>query len=188
MQHIGEYYLRNVPEMASGFKLRDDQSFEFFFSYGALDRFGSGQWKIENGQVAFQSKAWSGSDFRLLESKVTDDRDITVKVTDQNPVILRYVLASLDNGKEGNWHPADEEGMIQFRQQPVNSLSLVFEFCPERFSVIKAPNPAHNYFEFAIEPTLAEYFFNDFRLDITPDSLRGKHPLMNGEKFFYEKS
>ena len=41
----GEYYLQGVIETASGFKLNDDSTFEFFFSYGALDRYGSG-----NGQ------------------------------------------------------------------------------------------------------------------------------------------
>jgi hypothetical protein len=37
----GVYNLRGVMEMASGFKLNNDSSFEFYFSYGALDRYGS---------------------------------------------------------------------------------------------------------------------------------------------------
>ncbi len=41
----GIYYLENVMETASGFKLNEDNTFEFFFSQGALDRTGSGTWQ-----------------------------------------------------------------------------------------------------------------------------------------------
>ena len=37
----GEYYLKAVMETASGFNPHSDSTFEFFFSYGALDRYGS---------------------------------------------------------------------------------------------------------------------------------------------------
>ena len=39
---VGEYYLTGVMETASGFRLNADSSFDFFFSYGALDRSGKG--------------------------------------------------------------------------------------------------------------------------------------------------
>ena len=43
----GEYYLRGVMETAAGFKLNEDSTFQFFFSYGALDRQGRGKWTTE---------------------------------------------------------------------------------------------------------------------------------------------
>ena len=42
----GEYYLEGVMETASGFQLSADSGFQFFYSYGALDRFGKGKWKM----------------------------------------------------------------------------------------------------------------------------------------------
>ena len=42
---VGTYLLQGVREMASGFELKADSTFEFFFSYGALDRYGKGKWK-----------------------------------------------------------------------------------------------------------------------------------------------
>ena len=48
---IGEYYLSGVMETASGFKLNPDSTFQFFFSYGALDRSGSGTWKQEGNNI-----------------------------------------------------------------------------------------------------------------------------------------
>ena len=37
-----EYYLTGVREMASGFLVKPDNTFQFFFAYGALDRQGAG--------------------------------------------------------------------------------------------------------------------------------------------------
>ncbi len=37
--------------MASGFLLNPDKTFQFFFSYGALDRTGTGTWTEKNGQL-----------------------------------------------------------------------------------------------------------------------------------------
>src|SRR5687767_4228719 len=91
----GEYYLQGVPEMATGFKLDKDNSFEFFLIYGALDRHGSGNWKEEKGQVIFQSKPWSGKDFALLKSKTVSDNSITIRITDNNENVLRYIAGSL---------------------------------------------------------------------------------------------
>ena len=44
-KECGEYYCESISEMASGFNIKPDSTFEFFFSYGALDRFGTGTWQ-----------------------------------------------------------------------------------------------------------------------------------------------
>lgn len=184
----GEYHLRGVKEMASGFKLSANNTFQFFLSYGALDRYGSGKWKTEDGYAILESTPpWSGKDFALLESGSTPGDKVTVKITDRNENILRYVYASLQNGAQGSWQPAGKDGVIQFPKQEVSAISLVFEFCLERFSVIPIGDPKHNYFKFRFEPWLAEFFFNDFKLAITEDGLKGKHPMLKGEEFLYER-
>ena len=54
--YTGEYYLRGVMETASGFKLNPDSSFQFFFSYGALDRMGSGKWTVRGNELILNSR------------------------------------------------------------------------------------------------------------------------------------
>jgi hypothetical protein len=186
-EHEGEYYLRGIPETASGFKLNHDKSFEFFFIYGALDRHGSGKWKAENDQLIFQSRPWPGKDFALLKSKTVSGDQVTIRIIDKNENVLRYVSASLRNGEKDSWQAADPTGVIRLPKQAVTTISLAFEFCSERFSDIPVENELHNYFEFRIEPWLVEYFFNDFRLTITREGLKGKHPMLNGDDFTYEK-
>ena len=47
----GEYHLAGVMETGSGLLLRDDGSFEWFFTYGALDLGARGKWKREGDTV-----------------------------------------------------------------------------------------------------------------------------------------
>ncbi|MBK8301812.1 MAG: hypothetical protein IPK90_15565 [Chitinophagaceae bacterium] len=47
----GEYFLTGVREMASGFLIQPDNTFQFFFAYGALDRMGSGTWSVKGDSI-----------------------------------------------------------------------------------------------------------------------------------------
>ncbi|HTD94950.1 MAG TPA: hypothetical protein VK644_14090 [Chitinophagaceae bacterium] len=184
----GEYYLRGIPEMASGFKLNADNSFEFFLVYGALDRLGSGKWSVEKNQVVFNSKSWSGKDFALIQSKKTADEGITIRITDNNESLLRYMHASTGSRREDVWEDSDEHGIIKLPASSSTSMiSLVFEFCPERISIFTIEGTEHNYFEFRIEPWLTEFFFKDFRLMITNEGFHGPHPMILEKEFDYVK-
>ena len=183
----GIYFLQEVKETASGFKLNPNGIFQFFFTYGAVDRYGSGNWTIDNDHIVLQSRPWSGKDFTWVDSKEINQNFITAKIVGGNPVLLRHVFFSLKNGETGSWIKTNERGEVAFPLQPVTTVSMVFEFCQERFTHISIDNPAHNYFEFRFEPWLMEVFFNSFQLKISKYVLSGKHPLMKGEKFLYEK-
>ena len=63
----GTYYLSGVSEMASGIILKADSTFEFFFSYGALDRYGSGKWMFENNNIVLNRKPYPGKDFKMTD-------------------------------------------------------------------------------------------------------------------------
>ena len=183
----GEYYLRGVMETASGFKLNSDSTFQFFFSYGALDRYGSGTWKIVSGAVVFNSRPQPEKDFALIKSEKAPGNYTTLKIIDNNEMILRYVDAIFRNGHAKLENSTDNEGMIQIAKQPVDSIALIFRLCPDRYSTFKFVDKEYNYFEFRIEPWIAEVFFKNFTLKIDNNNLKGKHPLLNGQSYVYEK-
>lgn len=182
----GVYYLHSVKETASGFKINPDGTFQFFFSYGALDRYGSGSWTIQDDKVILQSRPWTGKDFALIESSVSG-RGITIRVVDKNSFFPKHVFASLKNGEDGSWKMPDDKGMISFPDQQADVISLVFEYCPERFTFFPVANKEHNYFEFRLEPWVMEVFFNNFPLQVKKRVLIGKHPLLAGKEYIYEK-
>lgn len=88
----GEYYLQGVMETASRFKLNADSTFEFFFSYGALDRFGQGNWTVKDGRLKLNSRARPPKDFALKTSKkVAGQPGILVKMVDVPQQVMQFV-------------------------------------------------------------------------------------------------
>jgi hypothetical protein len=142
---------------------------------------------VEKNKVVFNSKTWSGKDFALIQSKKTAEEGITIRITDNNETLLRYVHASTGTTRADVWEDADEHGIIKLTAKTASAISLVFEFCPERISIFTIENTEHNYFEFRIEPWLMEFFFKDFRLLITNEGFHGPHPMILEKEFDYVK-
>ncbi|HEX8314591.1 MAG TPA: hypothetical protein VF609_06350 [Flavisolibacter sp.] len=184
----GEYYLRGVTETASGFKLNNDSTFEFFFSYGALDRFGEGHWSLKNDSVVFTSRPRPEHDFRLVTSGKTGSKKILIQLKEMNPALQQYVSCKISGGGRVQKRIANQNGHIEFPMQPIDSIELLFEFCPEKNSVFRISKKGQNKFVFAPEPWLIEVFFHNFQLAVTREGLAGGHPLSNETNLRYEKS
>ncbi len=183
----GEYYLKGVTEVGSGFLIKPDSTFEFFFSYGALDRMGSGKWIVKGNEIILNSRPRPAHDFALISSKTAKDDFITIKITDNNELLQRYVYANLKFADTVMEDMSDQKGEIKFPRKPMVKLSLQFQFCPEKTSVFEL-SKEHNYFEFRFEPWIAEYFFNDHHLTIEGKDLKGKHPLLDEKEYRFVKS
>lgn len=52
---IGHYYLQGVMETGSELLLRPDGRFQWYLSYGALDLFAEGTWRVEGDRVELVS-------------------------------------------------------------------------------------------------------------------------------------
>ncbi|MBN8878796.1 MAG: hypothetical protein J0I32_14710 [Sphingobacteriales bacterium] len=185
----GEYQLRGVMEMASGLLLKPDSSFEFFFSYGAMDRSGSGKWQwIEKDSLlVLNTPDRHAADYTLLQSR-KDTGDLTaIHINDKNVYFLSYtqVRVHTDSGIiEG---VTDNKGFFTIPRQPVKKIELLFELCPERFSSFTITNSNHTYFEFRFEPWITEVYFNNVILKPTKGGLEGGHPLLQGQQYKYQK-
>ena len=183
----GEYYLQGVMETASGFKLNADSTFEFFYSYGALDRYGSGKWRQVNGTIIFESRIRPPRDFALIKSERSPDNFTTIRVVDNNEFVVRYVDAVIKHRNSTLEKSTNDEGVIRIAKQPIDSVFLLFRLCPDRYSTFHISDKEHNHLEFRFEPWIAEVFFEKFSLRIEKNKLTGKHPLLKGETFVYEK-
>ena len=105
--------LKGIMEVASGFELKEDSTFEFYFAYGALDRTGSGKWSIENNNIILNSKPYPGEDFKMVSKLSTKNNYTTIKIEDTNKNLytLVYCLARRPNGD--TIINADENGIIK---------------------------------------------------------------------------
>ena len=184
----GEYYLRGVMETASGFKLNTDSTFDFFFSYGALDRFGKGNWSTKDGDIIFNSKPWPGNDFSLLSSRVLKNDSLVIRINGENPMFISGVYCLVQSQGKTFEQQTDKLGYIKFPKMKIDTVTLIFQFCPERTSVFTITDPKHNYFEFGFSEWIMEVFFKDFILHPVDSMLVGKHPLLEGISYNYKKT
>jgi hypothetical protein len=173
--YAGEYYLQNVPETACGFKLNADSSFAFFFTYGALDRYGSGRWAIEKDSIILNSKPYAGSDFKLSKTSATNNTFSVIQLEDNNTNLYRYVYCRVNDSV----YSFDDDGTLAL---PVNanSVELLCEFCPERISTFVLNNPPAIY-TFNFEPWIFEVFFNKDTFYISNEYMEGKHAMLGDE-------
>lgn len=183
----GEYLLHNIREMASGFLLKEDQTFQFFFTYGALDRFATGNWALTGRDISFNTRKWSGADFTLVKTEpLAGDEGIVVQLENPNPMLAAYLQLSLSEGSDDSWIQFRQHGHLHLPPQPFDSLSLRFEFCPERFTRLPV-TPGNQAFTIRPEQSLFELYFENFMLRFSGANLKGGHPMMPGE-FEYFKS
>lgn len=186
---VGEYYIGGVREVASGFKLNADSTFEFFFSYGALDRTGTGRWKINGTQIEFTTDKKPSPAFSLVKSAFMDELPATmVKVNTTPDYLGMYMHARVTVGEQSELASANSHGIIQSKLKHPDSIHLVFEFCPDKIFDWAVKDSSHNYFEFRMEPGIAELVFDHFQLQWSDGKLEGPHPLMKEKNFEYSKA
>jgi hypothetical protein len=183
----GAYYLQGVMETASGFQLNEDSSFKFFYSYGMLDRYGTGRWAMHGDQIILNSRTRPPYDFKMLVSRREPGDSITISIKDNNEILLRYIHCQLRSVSGISDMKTNDDGIARFAKSPMDSVALIFQLCPDRFSVF-AVDPAANYFEFGFEPWIVEVFFDHFELRYLGNELSGRHPLIQGNEFHYEKA
>ncbi len=186
----GEYYLEGLAETASGFKLNPDSTFEFFFSSGALDRYGSGNWHhgiLKDGKpvIFLNSGKTKGKGLSLVNAHDTLTGKWTARIINGNPSINPYFYLLGFTGMDTLMAPFGSDGMAELDYRKVDSLMVVFEFCPDHALTI-VPEGSNNKFEIKVEDWLFEYLFKDFHLIVSAGGLTGRHPLLQGD-FTYTK-
>jgi hypothetical protein len=183
---VGEYYMHGVMETASAFALKADSTFEFYYSYGAVDRYGKGKWYQKGDSIVLNSDEKHTSNFKLVKSEQHPGKDLTIKFSNPDRNLLSYLSCLARSSKEQDFGRTDNNGIATIPLKSADSLYVVFELCPERISSFKVTNK--NYFEFELEPWVAEVTFDNFSLRLTDKGLEGHHPLLEPTKVvLYER-
>ncbi len=182
----GEYSLTSVMETASGLLLKEDSTFQFYFSYGALDRYGSGKWSVHDNVVILDSKPYPGKDFKLMTSTFEKNKPVTITIEGQNSNLYRLVYCRIKTPTGDSIINADEAGMMVL-PYPVISFQLLCELCSERISSFAIDSEKYNNYVFNFEPWITEVFFKAFPLRFAGDHLEGKHPLLDDKEYNFNR-
>lgn len=185
---IGEYYLAGVMETTSAIRLNEDSSFDFFFSAGAIDRFGKGKWVKDGDSVILQNSNKPLPAFELIYSGIVKNNFTTIKISDKNKMILRYVHYKLETPLQVYTGVTNEVGIAEIATTNVTRISLLHELWPDKAPVIfNIQEKDFNYFEFNIHPSIGTVYFEDVKLVFKGNKLIGGHPLLTGEQWVYTK-
>jgi len=183
----GEYDLRGVMEVGSGIVLNADGTFLFFFSYGALDKQGTGTYEITGKKIILNSRPRPSSDFSLVKSSERGNR-ITVKITDPNKYLLKDNVCQVMSAGQIETVETDEEGVAEFKMKSVDTIGIVHHMLSDRLSIFVPSNKTDNYFEFRIDPCILEIFCDHLVLEWKDGELRGPHPLLEeGKDYVFVK-
>ena len=183
----GSYFLEGVKETTSGFRLKSNYTFTFFFTYGGLDRYGSGRWTQEKKAIVFNSRMKPARDFKLLSARRVNDNFVTIKFTDNNPGIVRGIECILYTARGRQKLFTGDDGIVKFPKNEVDSIQVLSQLFPDHPFTFIVTNKIQNNFEIKIEKWISEVFFEDFTLLLTDNMLVGQHPLLNGNRFRYVK-
>ncbi len=182
----GEYSLTSEMETASGLLLNKDSTFQFYFSYGALDRHGSGKWSVKNNEIILESKPYPGKDFKLVECSLEKNNFLTIKVDDKNKYLCTLVYCLVKKPGGDTLLNADENGVIVIKDA-VDTIHLLCELSSERMTSFPVEKQKCNNYTFQFEPWITEIFFKSFPLRFTENHLEGRHPLLDDKEYIFKK-
>lgn len=183
----GIYYLEGVMETASGYKLNPDSTFEFFFSQGALDRTGSGNWSMADDRIILNSPGKPGTGFILQKSEKSSKKKITVVVKESNSMLLSFIYVRPVSKTETEFLKMGTDGVTELDPVEFTGIEFYFEICPEKTYSFKPLHAGDNYLEFTIDPSIMDVHFDNLPMMLKGKTLSGKHPLLRGDSFDFVK-
>lgn len=144
---------------------------------------------MKDSTVILNSGARPANDFKLISGKKSAEEGITVKISDPNTNILRYMAGVISGKGFSDTSEADKNGMIHFVRSSADSIGLVHEMFSDRVCYFDISKSDDNYFEFAIEPWIMNIYCDNLLLSIHDGYLEGFHPLLEeGKIYTYRKS
>jgi len=173
--------------MVAAFEFKQD-SFRFYFIYGAVDRSASGSFTIQNGNVILHSAKIPGKDFTIVHEQISGDGS-SIKISNRNTALLRNIVGFFKKGIELDQQFSDEQGMIHSKLGNCDTIFVIHSLFPDVPTLIKSnAGNKNNYFELSLNPSLAELSFTDFTLHIDGEDLTGNLPwLFEREKAVFVK-
>jgi hypothetical protein len=96
---VGEYYFRK-QEMVAGFNFSADGKFQFFLSYGAVDRNASDTFSVDGHILKLKSDKEEGKDFTIADQS-KQANGYTLVFINPNQFLVKDILCIFFvNGKE----------------------------------------------------------------------------------------
>ena len=164
---VGEYYFRKM-EMVAGFNFSEDSKFQFFYSYGAVDRNATGSFSIEKDTLKLRSDKEPGKDFTInTESKQPGGYSIVFKHT--NNYLLKNILCIfIVDGKQQEAY-SDDKGEVHVDLSSCDTIYVIHSLYPDIPTLVKDKKNDNNNFTLTLNPSLEQVSFKGIDFKIVDD-------------------
>jgi hypothetical protein len=155
----GEYYFRKM-EMASGFNFSSDGKFQFFYSYGAIDRTATGSFVVKGDSLLLKSDKEPGKDFTIISQSKKGNRYV-VSFDHANKYLLKNIVCIFVTGGKQQQAFSDENGRVNMPMDHCDTIYVFHSLFPDVPTLIKDKNNSNNSFALTLNPSLEQVSFKD---------------------------
>ena len=167
---IGVYELRGIHEMAAAFNFTEDGKFEFYYSYGAVDRSATGSYELKGDTVKLMSNKLAGNDFKI-ETQKKQGAGYQLKFRNDNPYLLKNIKCICFQGSETREYFTDDSGILIIPELAIDKIYAQHQLFPDIVTLIKDTSNSNNYFELSLLPSLGQVSFKGIDLILKEDAL-----------------
>ncbi|MBK9485381.1 MAG: hypothetical protein IPO01_09260 [Chitinophagaceae bacterium] len=182
---LGEYAFRKT-EMIAGFNFTAAGTFQFFFSYGAVDRSAAGTFTVEGNTIKLTSNKEAGKDFTVT-AQSKDATGYTINFTHANKYLLQNIYCVFFVNGEKQEAVTDNKGEIHVDLAHCDSIYAKHLLFPDIVTLVKDAGNKNNRFTLALNPSLEQLSFKGIDLTIENDGSLSWLPNyfleMSGVKF-----
>lgn len=182
----GNYQLTGIRETASGLTFYPDGRFDFFYSYGAIDRHGYGKWEKINDIVFLTSEYADKKGFDIVEQSGSAADPIVIALEKPDAYFASLMRAAVINGQDAVEAIADKSGTMQFAIAEAEKIMVMNDLFPDNIVTLDIAKGKN---KIVIRPNhdIMLVHFNKVRCISLPDELICPIPLLNmmyGERTF----
>ena len=160
----GEYYFRKM-EMASGFNFSKEGKFQFFYSYGAIDRTATGSFSVTGDSLLLKSDKEPGKDFTVT-SQSGEGSGYTITFNDQNKYLVKNIVCIfMADGKQQQAY-SDENGQVNMELGHCDTIYALHTLFPDVPTLVKDKNNNNKSFVLSLNPSLEQVSFKDIHFRI----------------------
>lgn len=159
-------YQFHRQEMVAGFKFSADWKFEFFYSYGAVDRFATGSFSISGDTLHLRSDKEPGRDF-TIKSQSKEGSGYRIQFEDANKYLLSNIRCSFFIGTERKDEYTDQNGLVETDIPLCDKIYVYHELFPDMVTIVKDEKNNSNRFTLTLNPSLGQVSFKgiDFKIE-----------------------
>ncbi|MEO6732826.1 MAG: hypothetical protein ABIN01_16505 [Ferruginibacter sp.] len=161
----GEYYFRKM-EMVAAFNFSADGKFQFFFSYGAVDRNATGTFMVKGDTLKLKSDKVAGKDFTIA-NQAKAGTGYTLKFDHPNKYLLKHIRCIFFIGDKQKEEYTDSEGKVYIDNPRCDSIYVQHSLYPDILTLVKDQKNDNNTFKLSLNPSLEQVSFKgiDFKIE-----------------------